>query len=89
MKAELKKASKPGGNAYSKAAKKENPFDKFANPRRKHEILNRKVKGEDRNVGRARAKVSKWYQETTQCRNYIVFDRCFPPLVFLCLLGCR
>lgn len=34
----------------------ENPFDKFANPRKKHEVLNRKVKGEDRNVGRARGK---------------------------------
>lgn len=34
----------------------ENPFDKFANARKKHEVLNRKVKGEDRNVGRARAK---------------------------------
>ena len=38
--------------------KAENPFDKFANARKKHEVLNRKVKGEDRNVGRARAKVS-------------------------------
>lgn len=39
-----------------KATTKENPFDKFANPRKKHEILNRKVKGENRNVARARAK---------------------------------
>ena len=36
----------------------ENPFDKFANSRKKHEVLNRRVKGEDRNVGRARAKVN-------------------------------
>ena len=36
----------------------ENPFDKFANARKKHDILNRKVKGEDRDVGRARAKVT-------------------------------
>jgi hypothetical protein len=36
----------------------ENPFDKFANSKKKHEVINRKVKGEDRNVGRARAKVS-------------------------------
>ena len=35
----------------------ENPFDKFANTRMKHQVLNRKVKGEDRNVGRARGKV--------------------------------
>lgn len=37
--------------------KAENPFDKFANSRKKHDVLNRKVKGEDRNVGRARGKV--------------------------------
>ena len=36
---------------------KENPFEKFANSRKKHEVLNRRVKGEDRNVGRARLKV--------------------------------
>lgn len=35
----------------------ENPFDRFANARKKHEVVNRRVKGEDRNVGRARAKV--------------------------------
>jgi hypothetical protein len=40
-----------------KKKEKENPFDRFANARKKHEVLNRKVKGEDRNVGRARAKV--------------------------------
>eukprot|EP01031_Cornospumella_fuschlensis_P029575 gene29575-35700_t len=39
-----------------KAKAKSNPFDKFANNRQKHAILNRKVKGEDRDVGRARAK---------------------------------
>jgi hypothetical protein len=33
-----------------------NPFDKFANARKKHEVVNRRVKGEDRNVGRARDK---------------------------------
>lgn len=37
-------------------SKVDNPFDKFANARKKHEVLNRKVKGEDRHVGRARAK---------------------------------
>lgn len=37
--------------------KAENPFDKFANARKKHEVLNRRVKGEDRNMGRAREKV--------------------------------
>jgi hypothetical protein len=36
--------------------KPENPFDKFANARKKHDVINRKVKGEDRNVGRALAK---------------------------------
>ena len=30
-----------------------NPFDKFSNAKKKHEVLNRRVKGEDRNVGRA------------------------------------
>lgn len=38
--------------------KKENPFDKFANSKKKHEVVNRRVKGEDRNVGRARGKVN-------------------------------
>jgi hypothetical protein len=37
----------------------DNPFDKFANNRKKHDVLNRKVKGEDRNVGRARSKVGR------------------------------
>ncbi len=46
--------AKPVSSAKPKA---ENPFDKFANARKKHDILNRRVKGEDRNVGRARAKV--------------------------------
>ena len=62
MKTEVKKPNKPIGSFASKSAKKENPFDKFANPRKKHDILNRRVKGEDRNVGRARAKV----RETTR-----------------------
>ncbi|KAJ1431018.1 nucleolar protein 14, partial [Ochromonadaceae sp. CCMP2298] len=45
------------GQVVSSAKKAiENPFDKFANTRKKHEVLNRKVKGEDRDVGRARAK---------------------------------
>ena len=35
---------------------KENPFDEFSNGKKKHEVLNRRVKGEDRNVGRAREK---------------------------------
>jgi hypothetical protein len=39
--------------------KVENPFDKFANSRKKHEVLNRKVKGEDRNVGRALTKATE------------------------------
>ena len=37
--------------------RKENPFEKIANAKKKHEVLNRRVKGEDRNVGRARQKV--------------------------------
>jgi hypothetical protein len=46
--------------AISKKTKsKQNPFDVIANSRKKHEIVNRRVKGEDRNVGRARAKVDK------------------------------
>ena len=35
---------------------KENPFDKFSNAKKKHDVINRKVKGEDRNIGRAREK---------------------------------
>lgn len=35
----------------------ENPFDRFSNAKKKHEVVNRRVKGEDRNVGRARGKV--------------------------------
>ena len=48
--------------AFSKIREKmsENPFDRFANAKKKHEVINRKVKGEDRNVGRARAKVFKY-----------------------------
>ena len=49
-----------GKNSNAKGATKsakENPFDKFSNNRKKFEVLNRRVKGEDRNVGRARAKV--------------------------------
>jgi hypothetical protein len=41
----------------AKKSATENPFDKFANARKKHEVINRRVKGEDRNVGRARSKV--------------------------------
>jgi hypothetical protein len=44
-------------NASASKAAYVNPFDKFANARKKHEVLNRRAKGEDRNVGRARAKV--------------------------------
>jgi hypothetical protein len=43
---------------HKKVARSENPFDKFANSRKKHEVLNRRVKGEDRDVGRAKNKVS-------------------------------
>lgn len=32
----------------------DNPFEKFANSKKKHEVINRRVKGEDRNVGKAR-----------------------------------
>ena len=51
-----------------KHKKNENPFDKFANNRKKHEVLNRRVKGEDRNVGRAREKVRE------QAYLYIIFE---------------
>jgi hypothetical protein len=43
---------------HFRAKKTENPFEKFANSKKKHEVVNRRVKGEDRNVGRARGKVS-------------------------------
>ena len=49
----VKKAS---SSSSSSLKNQENPFDKFANARKKHDVLNRRVKGEDRNVGRARAK---------------------------------
>jgi nucleolar protein 14 len=51
----LKKSSLHNAKGVTKP-KADNPFDKFANARKKFDILNRKVKGEDRNVGRARAK---------------------------------
>lgn len=51
----IAKAQKAAINSVKPKA--DNPFDKFANARKKHDVLNRKVKGEDRNVGRARAKV--------------------------------
>lgn len=35
-----------------------NPFDRLANSKKKHEVLNRKVKGENRDVGKSRAKVN-------------------------------
>jgi nucleolar protein 14 len=47
-------SSRAGNSAVG--SKPENPFDKFANARKKHEVLNRRVKGEDRNMGRARDK---------------------------------
>ena len=54
-----KKAFKTGpDNKFVKTPKlkkaPENPFDKFANSKKKHEVINRRVKGEDRNVGKAR-----------------------------------
>lgn len=58
-KAGPKKSHKSGGDSkYVKIPKlkkaPENPFDKFANSKKKHEVINRRVKGEDRNVGKAR-----------------------------------
>jgi Nop14-like family len=58
-KAGPKKSHKSGSeNKYVKMPKlkkaPENPFDKFANSKKKHEVINRRVKGEDRNVGKAR-----------------------------------
>ena len=49
----------------------ENPFDKFSNNRKKFEVVNRRVKGEDRNVGRARAKV---HRNPISNRRFIVID---------------
>jgi hypothetical protein len=49
-------SKRPTFKAATKEAAKSNPFDKFANARKKHEVVNRKVKGEDRHVGRAMAK---------------------------------
>ena len=48
--------------AGKKKKEVDNPFDKFANAKKKHEVVNRKVKGEDRHVGRARDKVSVSFQ---------------------------
>lgn len=53
----MTKRQKSGKKVVNLAGKEENPFDKFANNRKKFDVLNRRVKGEDRNVGRARAKV--------------------------------
>ena len=58
-KAGPKKSLKSGSESkYVKIPKlkkaPENPFDKFANSKKKHEVINRRVKGEDRNVGKAR-----------------------------------
>ena len=54
------KKSSEGARSFAIAKKlekaKENPFDKFANAKKKHDVVNRRVKGEDRNVGRARDK---------------------------------
>ena len=36
----------------------ENPFDKFNNSKKKHDVVNRRVKGDERDVGRAKKKVS-------------------------------
>ena len=47
------------GRSFAGGGKKslnDNPFDKFANAKKKHEVVNRRVKGEDRNVGRALGK---------------------------------
>jgi hypothetical protein len=43
-------------NQKTAAVANANPFDRFANSKKKHEVINRKVKGEDRNVERARDK---------------------------------
>eukprot|EP00605_Chrysophyceae_sp_TOSAG23-4_P001027 GSChrysophyteH1.ASY1.ANO1.1128.1 assembled CDS len=55
-----KRVKSEGQRSYALAKKIElaasNPFDKFSNARKKHEVVNRRVKGEDRNVGRAREK---------------------------------
>lgn len=59
--------------------KVENPFDKFSNSKKKHEVLNRRVKGEDRNVGRALAKavevrknrLLRDYQRSKKSNNFI------------------
>ncbi len=55
------KDSKVGGKDRPRVGPKikkapENPFDKFANSKKKHEVVNRRVKGEDRDVGRAKEK---------------------------------
>ena len=54
----MPKAKRKAFRKYNptKAKAVENPFDKFANSKKKHEVVNRRVKGEDRNVGRAREK---------------------------------
>jgi len=53
-----------------KAKISENPFDKFQNSRSKHEVVNRRVKGEDRDVGRAREKATEQRKKriTTQLK---------------------
>ena len=49
-------AATAGASKSGSKSPTENPFDRFANARKKHEVVNRRVKGEDRNVGRAHKK---------------------------------
>ena len=80
---------KKGGNTAFHAQRhkgiqssvKENPFDKIANAKKKHDVLNRKVKGEDRNVGKARAKVRHmWF-------GLIIFSDMVANLFHQCLIS--
>jgi len=56
MKQEKRRSFAKVGGVKKTETTTTNPFDKFANSKKKHEVLNRRVKGEDRNVGRALAK---------------------------------
>lgn len=54
---QLQKASLQARHQAKNAGRSENPFDKFNNSKKKHEVVNRRVKGDERDVGRAKQKV--------------------------------
>lgn len=54
----IRKPTSKASTGNSTSAKSENPFDRFNNSKKKFQVLNRRDKGENRDVGRAKAKVN-------------------------------